>query len=233
MKGMKFLTFSKIRFCIATALCILIFGGIFYALRYGFEVKRIEFLGEGMNAQFNEKLITGNMIFFPSDKVRADLLNEYPQLKDVIIRKQFPHTITIMPVLRKPYALLTTAKASYWIDEDQKVLGLGYNDPAFPELCIDLPAVVVGSTLRDPKVKSALTFLEKTTPLIPVSAIVFTDDSLSFRATSDKTDILFTQDQSIDSLMATLQTIITGVRIKGTMPKIIDVRFTKPVIQWY
>ena len=232
IKRGTWLTTGNIRFFISLFLCLIIFGGIAYTLFYGFDVQKIEFIGEGMEAQFNRQLITGNIIFFPGDKVKADLLAEYPQLKDVVIQKHFPHTITIIPVLRKPSALLVTVKASYGIDKDGKVLGLGYAGPLLPELRIDVPTVTVGMTLRDPKIIQSLSFIEKTAPLISVTSITFDSDSLSLRAISDKTEILFTQDQNIDTLIATLQTIITGVRIKGTMPKIIDIRFSKPVINF-
>jgi len=222
----------KIRFLVTIILCFILFGGICYVLIYEFDVEQIEFLGEGMQVEFNQRLITGNIIFFPSEKVKQDLLKEYPQLQDVVIRKNFPHTITIIPILRKPFAVLQTSKASYGIDKEGNVLGLGYYDPGLPELRIDLPAVAVGTVLSDSKVKSALRFLDSSASLLSVTSIQTSDDGLSFRAVSDKTDILFTQDQPIDTLIATLQTIITGVRMKGTMPKIIDVRFTKPVIQW-
>ena len=222
----------NIRFLVTGIIFVSIFGGIWYTLNYGFDVERIEFLGEGMQVEFNQRLITGNIIFFPSEKVKHDLLKEYPQLQDVMIRKNFPHTITIIPVLRKPFAVLQTSKASYGIDKEGNVLGLGYYGPGLPELRIDLPTVAVGTTLKDPKVKSALQFLDKSASFIPVTSIQTSNDGLFLRATSDKTEILFTQDQNIDTLIATLQTIITGVRIKGTMPKIIDSRFSKPVIQW-
>jgi len=232
MTGTKWMTPGKIRLFVTAPLFLGIFGIISYAIIYGFDVTKIEFLGEGMEVEIQKELITGNSIFFPSGKVRTDLLKEYPQLADVIIKKKFPHTILIMPVLRKPIALLVTSKATYGIDAEAKVLGLGYVERILPEIRIDIPMVVVGSTLKDTRVESALQFLEKSASFIPISVIQISEDSLSFRATSDKTDILFTQGASIDTVMATLQTIMTGVRMKGTMPKIIDVRFSKPVIQW-
>lgn len=232
MKGIKGLTRPGIRFIVTAIIFVSIFGGIWYTLLYGFDVERIEFSGEGMQAEFNERLITGNIIFFPSEKVRQDLLAEYPQLEDVVIKKQFPHTITIVPVLRKPYAILVTAKASYGIDKEGNVLRLESNAPGLPEIRMDIPTVRLGATIQDPRLAYVLLYYSKITSLLPVTSIQTSDDGLSFRAVSDKTDILFTQDQPIDTLIATLQTIITGVRMKGTMPKIIDSRFTKPVIQW-
>lgn len=224
----NWLTYRKVRLLVTLLLLLVISGGILYTLLYGFNVERIEFQGEGMQAEFNDRLISGNSIFFPSAKVKQDLLHQYPQLKDVIITKQFPHTIVIKPVLRQPFAQLVTAKATYGIDEDGHVVGVS-GEESLPQLFIDEPSVRVGSVLSDPKIQSSLQFLKKSKAILAVSAIRG-DDSGSLRAISGTTELLFTQNQNIDTVMATLQTLITGVRIKGTMPKIIDVRYTKPII---
>ena len=232
MRERKWLSYRTLRFMVTLILLFSVCGTLMYGIRYGFTVDRIEFLGSGMNAEINDRLITGNIIFFPSEKLRRDLLKEYPQLKDVIITKKFPHTITIMPILRQPFALLVTAKSAYGIDREGRVIEIADAGLPVAELRIDMPSVRVGTTIEDPRVQSSLLFLEKSKPILPVSVIQTSEDGLSMSAKSDATDILFTQSQNIETVMATLQTIINGVRIKGTMPKIIDLRFTKPVIQW-
>ena len=203
-----------------------------YAIRYGFEVERIEFLGEGMQAEFNERLVSGNMIFFPSEKIRQEVLREYPQLKDIVITKKFPHTIIITPVLRSPFATLVTLNASYGIDDEGRVLSIGGSELMLPELHINPVSVRIGKIVDDTNVLSALKFLKQSKSSFPVSSIRTSEDGASLIAVSLTTEIFFTQDQDTDTLISTLQTIIAGVRIKGTMPKIIDVRFLKPVIQW-
>jgi len=232
MPSIKWPNYRMTRFFIAAIIIVILTAVILYTIMYGFEVKRIEFLGEGMNAQINEQLITGNIIFFPSEKIRQELLRTYPILQDVLIKKKFPHTIIVEPILRRPFALLVTEKASYAIDEKGTVIAVAANELSVPELHIDLASVRVGTTLEDQKVKAALLFLKNVSSFAPVSMIKTNEDGLSLRAVSGQTEILFTQEADIETLIATLQTIITGVRIKGTMPKTIDLRFTKPVIQW-
>lgn len=232
MRANKLLTYRTLRILLGIIIGTAIFGGLLYAFRFGCEVRNIEFIGEGMSVQFNERLITGNIIFFPSEKTRRMLLLEYPQFQDIVIKKKFPHTIQIIPLLRTPFALLIGSKATYEVDKDGYVMNVGVTDPNLPELRFDVPFIRVGSVIEDKNVKSSLSFLQKSKPLLFIYAIEPSDDGSSLRAFGDKTEILFTQSQNIETLLATLQTIITGVRIKGTMPKIIDVRFSKPVIQW-
>ncbi|MCJ7826141.1 FtsQ-type POTRA domain-containing protein, partial [Patescibacteria group bacterium] len=108
MPSIKWPNYRMTRFFIAAIIVLIVTAVILYTIMYGFEVKRIEFLGEGMKAEINDQLITGNIIFFPSEKIRQELLRTYPILQDVVIRKKFPHTITIAPILRQPFALLVT-----------------------------------------------------------------------------------------------------------------------------
>jgi len=232
MPSIKWPNYRMTRFFIAAIIVLILTAVILYTIMYGFEVKHIEFSGEGMSAEINEHLIIGNIIFFPSEKIRQELLKTYPILQDVVIRKKFPHTITIAPVLRQASALLVTQKVSYALDENGTVIAIGSNELAVPEIYIDVQTVRVGKKLEDQKVQTALLFLKKVSVLAPVSIIKTNEDGLSLRAVSGQTEILFTQEANIETLMATLQTIIAGVRIKGTMPKIIDSRFNKPVIQW-
>ncbi len=226
------ISLHRIRALVTAIIMLSLIGGIMYAVLKGFNVQNIEFVAQGMRIEYNERLIAGNMFFFPSANVRRDLLAAYPQLKDVEITKKFPHTILIRPVLRTPFAILTTANASYILDEDGAVLGVATPDSRFPELFIDVPVVRVGGRIQDANVKRSLEFLSQGKMLFPASSIRTIDNGSTLKAVSDKTELLFTRNQRIDSLMATLQTIVTGVRIKGTMPKVIDVRFSKPVIQW-
>jgi cell division septal protein FtsQ len=232
MQKKTWFTLVRLRSIVGGILCITLFGGILYTVLYKFDVRQIEFESDGMEITVNERLITGNVLFFPADKVRQDLLREYPQLKDVLIQKKFPHTILIKPMLRKPYARLTTTKATYGIDEEGKVIAIGTTETRLPDIRIDLPIVRVGTKVTDGNVMKALEFLQQSKSFLTVTTVQTTEDGMSLKAISDKTEILFTQNQSIETVMATLQTIITGVRIKGTMPKVIDVRFSKPVVQW-
>ena len=232
MKGIKLTSYRALRLFLTLFITLGIFVITAYLIRNNFRVKEIEFLGEGMNIEFDARKMSGNTIFFPSQRVRQELLQTYPQLEDVIIKKKFPHTITIIPVLRHAYAQLVTSMVSYGLDSEGIVVEVGINNQNLPQIVIDVPVVRVGMRVEDPNVRMSLEFLQRIQSILPVSSIRTSDDGSSLQATSNQTVILFTQSETIETLISTLQTVVTGVRIKGTMPKMIDVRFSKPVIQW-
>jgi hypothetical protein len=78
---------------------------------------------------------------------------------------------------------------------------------------------------------TALAFLNGTRDFLPIQTITIEDDS-SLRAKSNTMDILFPQDGSMPAILATLQTLLSGFRIKGTLPTLIDLRFNKPMVKF-
>jgi hypothetical protein len=103
--------------------------------------------------------------------------------------------------------------------------------PDLPHLVIPLTAVRIGETINDPRVAAAIAFVKGTRDFLPVQTITIEDES-SLRAKSNTMDILFPQDGSSATILATLQTLLAGFRIKGTLPTFIDLRFNKPIVKF-
>ena len=77
----------------------------------------------------------------------------------------------------------------------------------------------------------AIALISKTKSFIQWSRIE-SFETQSIRAKTGQTDILITQTSDLTYVRDTLQTLMEGFRIKGTMPKSIDIRFSKPVVQF-
>ena len=205
--------------------------GVIYLGKYLFRIRDITFVGEGMKVVVDESLFSGNLLFFPSNILKKSILSEYPELKDVIVRRRFPSTLEITLVKRLPFAVLLTSKTWYQVDEEGIVVGVGW-ESAMPTITVDIENVRTGRKIDDARVTSSLSFLTRVKNIIPVSSIETSSDGTSLIAKAEQTNIFFSQNNDIAKLTATLQTIITSVRIKGTMPKVIDMRYSNPVIQW-
>lgn len=218
---------SVIGICLAGVVWVVV-----YLVRTGLRVKEIQVIGAGMQMEVNERLLSTNLLFFPSGKIRADLLHNYPQFKDIKIIKKFPDTIQIMPVMRSPILLIETSDTSYGVDDEGVVVDVGVIHTDIPLFIVDIPAPHMGTKITDERVTSTIAFYAGTKSFLPVTSFSAKEDGSGIQAKSGKTDILFSQKEDVSRTIATLQTIMAGVRIKGTMPVVIDVRFTKPVIQW-
>ena len=216
----------------------LLYGVLFVLISYGvylgavqfFSIRKIEVVGKNIQVSVNERLFPRNLLFFPSDKIRAQLLHDNPILADIQFKKEFPHTLLILPTLRTAAAVLHMPARSVLIDEGGMVLADIDRPPAnIPEIFAPTTSVVIGQKVADAPVLVSLSFIIGVSSILPVQTIMIADSG-DITAHTGTIDILFTQDTPSPSLVATLQTLLSGFRIKGTLPKVIDLRFDKPVV---
>lgn len=170
-----------------------------------------------------------NLLFLPVDKLKADLLNTYPLLAQVRFEKRFPGTLVVHLSRRNTHFVLHSAGNTYALDENGLVLGGIDNRSGYPELEFNAGILVTGNPVTHPGVKASIVFLRQLAGRVPVSRVKERDSS-SIQAISGHTNIFLPQIGDMSAKADTLQTIVEGFRIKGTLPTVIDLRFEKPVI---
>ncbi len=213
-------------------LFILFSGAVYWLGMRTCTIKNIVVVGHNIQVEVTEARLPKTLILFPAAKLRAELLADNPTLADIRFQKKYPHTLIIIPTLRTAIARLTLTGREVLVDEKGMVLADA--DPAssnIPRLIVPLPAVRIGETIGDPRVISGISFLIGSREIVLVHTISVEDEK-SLRAKSDRLDILFVQDGSVPATLATLQTLLSGFRIKGTLPTFIDLRFNKPIIKF-
>ena len=189
-------------------------------------------VGKNIHVNVNKEYLPNSLIFFPSAKIRDQLLKDNPILADIQFKKHYPHTLLIIPTLRTPVAFLRIGSRDVLVDKSGIVLAdADASSKELPHIIIPLSAVRIGETITDSRFVAALAFLAGTRDMVPIQTIIIENDS-SLRARSSTMDILFPQDGSMSAILATLQTVLAGFRIKGTLPTIIDLRFNKPIVKF-
>lgn len=221
----------KLRLRIVYILLFVCFSAVtYFGISKLFDIREIRVVGGNIKVSVNEERLPRSLIFFPSDKLRKEILHDNPILADLRFEKSYPHTLVIIPTLRPAAALLITPSRQVLVDSrgivladaDRRISGL-------PEIFVSITSLRIGQSVNDGRVTQSLTFLGGLPVSVVIETITITDDGV-IRARTGKLDILFTQDSNITSVIATLQTLLAGFRIKGTLPTIIDLRFDKPVI---
>ena len=86
-----------------------------------------------------------------------------------------------------------------------------------------------GVKIFDRDVLASVNFIRETRSIVPIRDITM-NDTMSLRAQRATMSIVFPQHADIPALVRTLQTVIAGFRIKGTLPTTVDLRFDKPVV---
>jgi cell division septal protein FtsQ len=210
-----------------------LFIGLIYVLKIGinvFQVKHIEVTGDPVQVEINQSLFVNNILFFPTESTIRELKLANPLIKNVEIRKKFPSTLEFVIYKRTPIAQLISDGIHSGIDEEN-VITEAVPAAQLPIITISIPLVRIGATVKDPMVVQAVALINKTKSVIRWSSIE-SYETQSLRARTGQTDILITQTSDLSQVVDTLQTLMEGFRIKGTIPKSIDLRFGKPVVQF-
>lgn len=195
-----------------------------------FLIQTIEVVGQNVTVVVDNNKIPKNLLFFPSERIRSEILRDNPLLSDIQFEKNYPHTLKIKAILRSPFARLFSGDRMVLIDRDGVVLMDGDEGLRLPLITIQLLSIRVGETLHDQGVQFVLAFLKGTSEYLTPESVVQLD-SASFQVKDAKTDIFITQEKPVNQTLATLQMLIAGFRIKGTLPSVVDLRFDKPVVK--
>lgn len=211
---------------------IAILCGFFsWGLARAFTITNIEVIGEGITIEVDAAKLPKNLLLFPVDKVSADLMRDNALVDHVVIIKKYPNTLQITAVARKPFVIAGIDGERYLLDEQGIVLKQYPADTGFPLIRIALTGGQPGVKISDPSVLAAVNFLRETQTFLSVREIRM-HDTVSLRAQSTSMSILFAQHADMQVLVRTLQTVIAGFRIKGTLPTTVDLRFDKPVVSF-
>lgn len=200
-----------------------------FVLNRMLDIRSIEVTGGDVLLSINEKELPKNLLFFPSEKIRAQLLALHPMLRDIRIRKKFPHTLVIEPLTRDGAARLVRGNQMVTVDYDGVVIPDADSLRVLPRIILDGDVVHVGQKVTDRMVQQSLLLIRHLDVRWGIVSIEKRDDA-SITAYIGKTNTIITQDADMVSTAATLQTLLEGFRIKGTLPSVVDLRFDKPIV---
>lgn len=194
-----------------------------------FTITNIEVIGEGITIEVDAAKLPRNLLLFPVGQVTADLMRDNALVGDVIIKKKYPNTLQITAVARKPFVIAGIQEERYFLDEQGIVLKKYPIETGLPVVRIALTQGEPGVKISDQAVLAAVNFLRETRTFISIREII-QYDTMSLRAQSTTMSIVFAQSSDIQTAARTLQTVLAGFRIKGTLPTTVDLRFDKPVV---
>ena len=209
------------------------FVGVIYFFKIGiniFQVKHIVVTGDPVQLEINQSIFVNNILFFPTESVVRQLKLDNPLVKTVEIRKKFPSTLEFVIYKRIPIAEIVTDGIRLGIDEECIITEAVPNNQ-LPVITMSISFVRIGATVKQPMVVQAIALIRRTKSFIEWSSIE-SYETQSIRARFGQTDILITQTSDLSQILDTLQTLLEGFRIKGTIPKSIDLRFGKPIVQF-
>lgn len=203
---------------------------VFLGINAWFTVRNIKVVGSGIGVAIDEKQFPKHLIFIRTDAIERQLRSVYPHLAQVSVQKQFPDTLVLHLSAREKIARVITPAGNFGIDSQGYIID-GGEDDTLPRLLFPIEHVLIGEISSDPGVSASVAFLRQLSRAISIKSIE-RFDTQSLVAKSATTDIIFPQNGDVATVVTTLQTLINGFRMKGTLPTVIDLRFDKPVVRF-
>lgn len=213
------------------SIVLVIFTFLFLTRRsiHLFDIRTVLVSGDAVQVVVSGNLKNRNLLFFSGKEEAKKIQDENSLVKSIEIRKRFPSTLEIIVTKRTPAVQIFSGNETFSVDETGVVLGFDKNS-SLPVLIFDISPVRIVKKIEDERIIQSLLFIEGSRSFIEISSVT-SSANRSLRARFEQTDIFFTQSGDRQKALSTLQTVVSGFRIKGVMPKVIDLRFEKPVIQ--
>ena len=194
-----------------------------------FRLETIEVIGTGAVFSANTEKLSTNVLFFPTKTLEDDLRTQYPLFQTVRVFKKFPHTISVAYTLRNPNGYIESLGHTYGVDQDSVIVGEYLPPFVHPVMVFDIGIQSIGVKIADARVRAAQAFLSALDSTLQVS-FVKEYSSSAFEARIDSMRILLPVEGNMEEKARALLFLTNGFRIKGVLPSIVDLRYTKPII---
>ncbi len=226
---------NSIAVIVVIAIVLIIAGFLF---KNEFSIQQIEIIGapRSLLIQGLDDLKQTNLLLLSEADVQAKLLNLNPNLRQVNIIKNYPHSIIISVVLQTPSAALQTNSGYFIIDESAHLLQrvkiiktLNYPIITYYQK-LDYDSFAPGDVIDNKDILASLQFLRKAQELgLVVNAIDIKGFSM-IALQVDTKSIYFSLEKDIKAQTFQFETVIKQFRIEGRDFGKLDFRFEKPIV---
>lgn len=231
-----------VKFIQTFVISVFLVAGIFTLLYYSdnyFKVKKIEILGEINSSDLRgiESWNGKNMFLIQEDKMKQDLINANPLLKDVKVVKKYPNTLNFIVSRYEESVYLVVDQGYFLLGDDGRILS------KTKDKAKDLPVINYyqklnysswqsGDFIQYKDIMTALHFLRKSSDLgLTINTIDIGGTNMIALQLKDR-KILFSSEKDRVLEDYQLDTIIRQFKIEGRQFTVLDLRFDKPVIQF-
>lgn len=225
-------------------LIILIFGLFFFGglwiFEENFKIKKVEIVSEEKTVTVNgiNNLLNKNIFIIQENNLEKILLELNPGFDKIKVKKTYPDKLILSVELARPIAAVKTNDGFFILSEkgqivakkkeiEQKLTLINYYQK------FDYSSYHLGDSLNFKDIIYGLFFLKKATE---VEINIDTIDIGGFNMiglNSEERKYLFTTEKPISIQKNNFLTIIKRLKIEGKNYKTLDLRFDKPIIEFY
>lgn len=227
------LLFRKVNIIPIVLICLIgVPCGIYFFITY-FQIKTIRIIGNVSRVYGLDSVEGQNLLLLEGDELKKRLLSVNYGIKDVVVSKNLPNSLTLNLHLRLGEFLLISSPSAFVVSVDGRILNRIGNPERYqlPRIIDEPNHLGVGERL-DPDIISLFSLIDRlknydiSTQQISINRSV----REAMIELTDGTQIKLELGKSDASISTSLQIIITRFRIEGRTPQMIDFRFSQPVV---
>ena len=168
------------------------------------------------------KFLGQNFFLVKTDEKVREMKASYPHWEKIVIKKTPFHKILISITTRQPVACLLIGDKIFLLDKEAVVLNERKTNPGLPEIEVE--------KFKEEEVKRAIEAIFLLNQYsVPCGRMKIENQQLTLLW--PETIVLLPQ-KELSLKIASLQMIVSQGKIEDKLPKIIDLRFKKPVISY-
>ncbi|HET7713763.1 MAG TPA: hypothetical protein VFK94_05885 [Patescibacteria group bacterium] len=197
-----------------------------------FKVTQVEVKGDPGNLVTGEIVAATrdrNIILFPEEEIRRKLAAQII-LERVEFTKVFPGKVVVTAYFREPLFSWQSSNGRFLVDSH----GVAYREAgteSIPQVSSDSSSLRLGETLPAYQTDLVRRLLGATEGKFTLLVIKITGQHISVILSSN-IEVLLTSGGSLDQEISALQLITTQAKIEGKIPRLIDLRYSKPLVTY-
>lgn len=220
----------SIRKIFATAIIVCLLAGIAALTLVVTKIRQIQVTGLPADITFDSRKIPQSLLLFPVERVKQIILREYPYIQDVAIKKEYPSTLKIFLTPRSPVAIVASVNRKLYIAKDGMLLG-DVSLITHPVIQVEDLFIRPGLIVEHQGIRESLAFLSEMSQDENIQLLELPKEEKVIRVATPMYTVLLSQEKNGIESARTLQSVLTGFRIKGQIPQQIDLRFDQPVVK--
>ncbi len=172
-----------------------------------------------------------NLLFLDEAKIVRELKRQSPLIKNVKLTKKYPDNLEVELTFREPVATIEKVDKVFLLDSEGMILPaeLNLNHKPLPRVTCAVRVPSVGQILTQPDVLHGLQLISQFS-VIEIELAELKCDKNQSELVTNVTRIIFLPETNVHQLTDSLQFLFKQFRIEGTYPKVVDLRFSKPVL---
>lgn len=174
-----------------------------------------------------------NLLFLSSGKIKEEFSQDF-RIKDVYVQRVFPGSLQVFLERRKPIIGLRVdlpEEGVFLVDADGVVLEFT-RESGLPLIRLSEGGIVVGQKVAEPVLQASQILYLIFKLQLQSQGLSGTLTGSEFTVSLGDVDALFTTKNEPRVLVGALQLILARSRIDGKQPKVIDLRYSNPVLKY-